>query len=355
MPCARSGCKDAFQAKKGIKCEKCEALFHRKCVKKPKHALEFLCSNCVYSADVNSMSNDTSLCDTSFLDFSDYEERIAQLEEEVKSLRLIVSLKDQEIEELKEKTAEIEQKSTGKDQSADDTKWKTVTKQSSQLPRRRYSDAVTNSWAEIPTTNRFQPLQNPTDEERSLHEVNNIQQDQPKQGRKRQKKTKVLLLADSNGRYCSDKLRNGLGEDFEVCTIFKPSAKINQVIENVDHLTKDFTQQDVVIIHAGSNDLPLEDQETNLNISHGMQIIKDLSFRKKVIVNSIPARFDNFMLNQKVKTVNNLIEQSLDVGINKNIVVNNHTERMSKNLYARDGLHFNRGGKINCVKGYVQW
>jgi len=56
------------------------------------------------------------------------------------------------------------------------------------------------------------------------------------------KKSKLLFLADSNGRYCGDIIRNSLENNFEVCSIFKHRAKMTQVIESIDQLTKDFTE-----------------------------------------------------------------------------------------------------------------
>jgi len=357
MPCAYPQCKDSFQAKKGIKCENCSGLFHRKCVKKPANAVEFLCSQCAESVSNSSSSKETSLNDTSFLDFSDYEQKISQLEQEVLSLRSIIEIKDQEIKELKEKTANQQIPPAEEDTSRENNRWEKVTK-------KRSIEVAARANTAIPTSNRFQPLEENSEKVKSIQfvhgspavrdirDVNSCQVGPTRNARKRQKK-KVLLLADSNGRYCGDQLQNGLGDNFEVCTIFKPSAKINQVIENVEHLTKNFTQEDVVIIHAGSNDLPLQDQETAQNISQAMRKLKNLSNRTKVIVNSIPARYDDYLLHQKVRFANNLIEQAFDGGIGKNIVLCNQMEKMGRDLFAKDGLHYNRIGKAHLCERLV--
>jgi len=71
-----------------------------------------------------------------------------------------------------------------------------------------------------------------------------------------------------------------------------------------------------------------------------MLLEKQMSYS---ILNSVPARYDNVELYQKGLWVNNMIDQL--VTANENLVVNLQTERMSRECFAKDGVHFNRKGK----------
>jgi len=110
----------------------------------------------------------------------------------------------------------------------------------------------------IPTRNSFQRLSNLEERISSKGDPRNSPPDaMPSQrsrtARRSQQKKKILFLADSHGRYCGEKLQNSLGNSYEVCTIFKPNAKLEQVIEDVENLTKNFSLEDTVIIQAGTN------------------------------------------------------------------------------------------------------
>lgn len=68
------------------------------------------------------------------------------------------------------------------------------------------------------------------------------------------RKRRVLILCDDSGRYVCDRLtRISKTSLFSVETIIKPNARLEDVIENMDKLTKKFSKRDHVIIMAGKN------------------------------------------------------------------------------------------------------
>lgn len=338
MPCAYSKCKDAFKVEKGIPCQVCGQKFHRKCTKQTKNTKEFLCVTCSKESEIQpSECSQVSTQKASCKDCSGFDKKLKDLEAEIKSLQEIIKVKDLDIQNLQSQLAEKVQPSADRELSSSNISWQTVTSPPGQQTRRRYSQVVSRDPVTVPTANRFLPLGN------STAEATSIPNNPPGQERKPKKKPKVLFLADSNGRYCGEKLRDGLAKDFEVCTIFKPSAQVRQVVENVDQLTKDFGQEDFVIVHAGSNDLVLNVRETVSNVKEGMSKLKEVATRTKVVVNFIPARYDGFLVSQKVHKVNEVMEQA--IGAQANIFINKQPEQMTRNLFARDGLHYNRLGK----------
>ena len=339
MPCALPKCRDAFRPQKGIPCKQCKRLYHRKCTRQPKDSTEFICDICNNEGQVKESTQSVPLdCNCNF-GHSDLVNKIKNLEEEVKSLQEIVRMKDEDINQLKTQIAGQMQQSADIDLSTPKVNaWMTVQKSGAKLQTaRKSSEEGVGSKASVTNTNRFLPLQT-TDEDRT-----NLPGNCPLQKKQQnQRKPKVLFLADSNGRYCGEKLREGLGKEYDVCTILKPGAQLNQVMENVDQLTKDFCNEDSVIIHAGSNDLPLTDKDTVSNVTKGITKLKEVAKKTKVIVNFIPARYDSYLLSQKVNKTNAVIEQNIS---EHNVFINKEPGRMYRNHFARDGLHYNRTGK----------
>lgn len=55
--------------------------------------------------------------------------------------------------------------------------------------------------------------------------------------------------------YCGELLLKELGDCYEATSIFKPIAKFQQVTENINQLTSDFTDKDYTVIIADTNDI----------------------------------------------------------------------------------------------------
>jgi len=154
------------------------------------------------------------------MDFSDYENKIKELEKEIASLRLVIQIKDSDIEKLKCQINEKQLCCASADQqvSHEPTWSQVVSKKKHEERRGSKSD---EDRPIIVTTNRFQALQESTSIQESVrgqHNLQNVQATSKQPNPKR--KPKVLLLADSNGRYCGDLLEEGLGSNVEVCSIF---------------------------------------------------------------------------------------------------------------------------------------
>lgn len=67
-------------------------------------------------------------------------------------------------------------------------------------------------------------------------------------------KHKVLILADENGKTIGKRMQKLLGSEFTVQSILKPGALIDQVLNSLNSLCRDFTFQDFVVIMCGSNE-----------------------------------------------------------------------------------------------------
>lgn len=67
------------------------------------------------------------------------------------------------------------------------------------------------------------------------------------------KKSKILILADGNGRNCVDIINNisDCKEKYEVSTFFKPNALFDEVVTSAKDLCKDLDKWDYVIVLSG--------------------------------------------------------------------------------------------------------
>lgn len=346
MPCAYYKCVDNFQATKGIKCTLCSQGFHRKCVNQRKEVTAFECDTCK-----NAKKKEGDSCaikvaegpqDNSVRDSLAYESKIQELEREVESLKEIIKMKDQDIEDLKKQHEEQCKQARVPDKLTNvETPWSQVLARKPQ--QQKDTEGRKQTTSPIPLGNRFQALENYRQDDHDKNPRN--QQEKSRRQENRSRKPKVLLLADSNGRYCGDLIREKLGSNVEVCSFFKPSAKISNVIENIEQLTKDFNENDTVIVHAGSNDLQSEDQELVSNIKRAVSVVRNISKRTNVVLNTVPARYDDEVLNKRGKWVNNIIDEVISQDLNSKLVVNHEPERMSRECFAYDGLHYSRRGK----------
>ena len=107
--------------------------------------------------------------------------------------------------------------------------------------------------------------------------------DKAKQATKPKSKTKQtkkkVLLGDRNGRGCSAKLKEKLGENFEVTSFVKPNGKLKHLIESIAPLTKNFNENDCVII-LGTTDVGI-DENYNLNLKPAVKTILETAKKTK--------------------------------------------------------------------------
>jgi hypothetical protein len=162
------------------------------------------------------------------------------------------------------------------------------------------------------------------------------------------KKSRVLLLADSHGRECSTLLSKNL-KNFEVETFFKPGAPLNEVVNSARDLVKDFKKDDFLIVLGGTNDIKDKTNKHLPQIFDSLNKIVPLSQKTNVIINTVPFRFDMPELNSKIKETNKLIHNTINNLKNKNaknLGICFLNERLKREHYTKHGLHLNQSGKI---------
>jgi hypothetical protein len=84
------------------------------------------------------------------------------------------------------------------------------------------------------------------------------------------KERKILLLGCSHGREIGPMLKESLGKDFDIVSIFKPNVPLTNVVEDLGKLGKNLTKKDHVIVVGG----PGNSLDRNYNYS----IVKDINY-----------------------------------------------------------------------------
>lgn len=167
-------------------------------------------------------------------------------------------------------------------------------------------------------------------------------------------KPRILILADSHGRKCSEIIRNNIGEHFETISFVKPNAKFNNVVEHVDKIGYGFTKDDYILVLGGTNDF----NESNIEkVKIDVSKLSNIAKRTNVIYPGIPLRFDgkNIDKNKKIKVTNEAINKQLFKMAQHNCNILTVSKfNMNRNDHTKHGLHLNFKGKNKLCSAISQ-
>jgi lysophospholipase L1-like esterase len=149
---------------------------------------------------------------------------------------------------------------------------------------------------------------------------------------------KVLILADSMGRNCSSMLQEELGSGYKVSGIVKPGAPLEEVVRDCKRLAMGV---DLVLVQAGTNDLT---SRKRIDFQSVQQELSDIPSTTKIILGSIPPRFDRPHLNRTAREYNRHMESLHRVS------TFNPFTYMDRTHFTNHGLHMNAKGKRLYVK-----
>lgn len=347
--------------KAGIKCVKCDKWFHRKCEKVPagEGSNDYVCKTCKPATVQEVSSDDDSDNDSVDHMFSDLEcdncvctgKLLEEEKSKTKSLEKINNILQNDIVELKAEIQQLKEK-------LEKSEWIEVDRQKRRERRWSHNDiGVTASNGHVKeTVNKFNLLSDldfpKIKQQTKPSKSNDKVKSTTKNNVNKPRKKKVLLLSASQGRHCSALLQKNLGNDFEVCGIVKPSAKLKDVVRDAHQKVKDFNENDCLIVLGGTNDVEADGMYKQ-SISKDLRKVLPLSKQTNVIFNSIPTRFDRPDLKKHVDIANKIIHFTINDSSNKkssNLRLNFNNERLSRDCYTRHGLHLNLKGKQEMCK-----
>ncbi|KAG8252299.1 hypothetical protein J6590_060591 [Homalodisca vitripennis] len=155
-------------------------------------------------------------------------------------------------------------------------------------------------------------------------------------------KHKILILADSHGKSLGNMIEQRSSAN--VCSFIRSGAKFGQVTEDVKELTKELSNDDHLLVIAGTNNI----ESTSIE-----QLLKDIqtliknSKHTNLVLATVPMRFDTPNLDLKISTVNVEIEN----------IAKNHPELkllplhiFPRHVFTSHGLHMNKKGKVKTAE-----
>lgn len=161
----------------------------------------------------------------------------------------------------------------------------------------------------------------------------------------RKSKSKVLVLADSHGRYLASNLKKVLAHENprEISSIFKPNANFEEVVKDAAALTRTFSKEDYLIVLGGSNDSIDSAAKTIINCT---KKLLEATKHTNIIMCSIPHRYDLTGVNDKISLLNMAIENLVE---SREHAVFMSISDLPRYCYTRYGLHYNKNGKMRVA------
>ncbi|XP_026687231.1 uncharacterized protein LOC113471941 [Diaphorina citri] len=149
---------------------------------------------------------------------------------------------------------------------------------------------------------------------------------------------RLLICGDSMTRNFGPILKSLLPDYSVECLTF-PGASLSFAIKDLGQLTKNFTKNDIIFILAGSNDVPLL---TLQQIEKEFQYLRNRSQETNIIISSIPFKFHKTKHNSNIFATN---QSLLSLSVKYNFFYFECNFFLSRRMYTRHGLHFNKFGK----------
>lgn len=156
-----------------------------------------------------------------------------------------------------------------------------------------------------------------------------------------EEKPKLLVLSDSHGRGLQKFLNRMCSDYFDLQIFFKPNAKLDQIVADIENLTHCFSHKDFIIIIGGTND------KNHLNIEKTITKIANICFRTNVVISLVPYRYDTISANKNIYNGNQKICNAVKrlQKYNSNIGLFDINNEMAVSDYTKHGLHFSDSGK----------
>jgi len=112
-------------------------------------------------------------------------------------------------------------------------------------PKSRARRFCANDMSHIRLSNKFSVLEADQQNQGSLKHKDMKIKSLTRKSNSQQEK--ILLLGSSHGRNIGPLLQNHLGTEYEVMSIFKPNAPLENIVEDLENLRKDLTKKTILL------------------------------------------------------------------------------------------------------------
>lgn len=161
---------------------------------------------------------------------------------------------------------------------------------------------------------------------------------------------KILILGDSHTRGFGSLLTRELGDDrFQIISVFKPGARLQDVVGDICGLTRGFTADDVVVVCGGTNDIS-RTSPYQYTIDKGMRMLEAVSLYTNVVFMEILPRFDCYLAHE-IYIANSMIQQRVQKLFSRghSIVFSKTNQLLSRSDFTGHGLHIRVTAKARLV------
>ncbi|KAL1446688.1 hypothetical protein WDU94_008914 [Cyamophila willieti] len=154
---------------------------------------------------------------------------------------------------------------------------------------------------------------------------------------------RLLVFGDSMTRGLGDILQDLLPEYDVLCTTC-PGAPLSFAIKDLQQYAGHLTKKDIVFILAGNNNVP---QLTPVYLDEELSALSNLCLSTNLVISSIPFKYNNTKYNTNIFATNTSILHRCRVYQYYYFDCNFF---LSRSMYTRHGLHFNKTGKNTFCK-----
>lgn len=146
-------------------------------------------------------------------------------------------------------------------------------------------------------------------------------------------KKNIIILADQQGRFIRNILQDLVGPKYKVTCYLKPGAKLTDVINGHDQLTRGLTKSDYIVVLAGINDNVYNAHSVTCNFKAWLEKVNNTN----VIVSEIPSnKYLNLrQLNDSLKFICSEFSNSIYIDMDYSREINSKKEtclKLSRNI-----------------------
>ncbi|KAG8303141.1 hypothetical protein J6590_016111 [Homalodisca vitripennis] len=151
-------------------------------------------------------------------------------------------------------------------------------------------------------------------------------------------KPRLLIMSDSHGKNLSNIIQQKT--NINVTAVVRSGAMLSGVFREANELTLGYNQNDFVLVIGGTNNVEGTSVKDVLN---DFDTLLEMTKNTNLIVASLPMRHDKPNLDDKISLINEQLINRIKITATNIRLLELHL--LPRDLYTRQGMHFNRKGK----------
>lgn len=338
------------QVKNGVLCDGCDVWYHfKKCsniLETTTLENEWYCPTCC-EAKENGVLDELQEGEYNIRTcFQEEKGLVSKLQEEIDSLRVIVSLLQKDLRELLNSYRQV---TSEKDEAHSQESWATVVAGRKKCLNQNLTlqTNIKNQNLTLQTENKFAVLYNEDREASDFKTKKQHVQNQKVLETRRKRKVlsnnykQINIISDSHGRDLAVRLSNTLPADVKCFGMVKSNSRISECVKEVESLKNEMTKKDLTVIFSGANDVY---KNESVKVKQTLKQVLPKLMNTNVVVCGIPTRHDlipESIVNSEIKKTNTNTAKLCKV-FNCFFF---DTASLPRECFTKHGLHLNTTGK----------